>query len=42
MSLPIKSTPILTGKSSKLFQELIKNPKPVSQEDYNRAKKLYI
>jgi hypothetical protein len=41
MSLPIRETPILTGKDAKRFAENAKNPKPVPREDYERALRTY-
>lgn len=41
MALPIKETPVLTGKDAEKFIERMNNPKPVSQEEYERAKNLY-
>lgn len=41
MSLPIRDTPILTGKDAERFIKNIQNPKPVSREEYERAKKIY-
>lgn len=41
MARPIKETPELTGKDAVRFENLISNPKPVSKEDKERAKKAY-
>lgn len=42
MSLPINlASPILVGKDVKRFIEKMKNVKPVSKEEYLRAKELY-
>ena len=40
MALPIKCTPVLTGKDSERFQKLIANPKPVSKERIEYIKSL--
>lgn len=41
MALPIKETPVLTGKDAKDFRERMENPGQVPKEDYERAKKVY-
>lgn len=41
MALPIKETPILKGKDAERFLKNISNPKPVSKEEYERAKAIY-
>lgn len=41
MALPIKETPILTGKAAKEFRRQIEKTKPLSREEYFRAKKTY-
>lgn len=43
MALPIKDTPVLKGRDAKRFQErfLEKDPKPISQEEFNKMKKDY-
>jgi hypothetical protein len=45
MSLPIKETPVLTGKDAARFIKRMHNEtKPITkkeQEDYKRAKKIY-
>lgn len=41
MSLPIKPTPTLTGEDARRFIKAIENPKPVSKEEYLRAKKVH-
>lgn len=41
MARPIKETPELKGKDAVRFEALISNPKPVSKEDKERAKKAY-
>lgn len=41
MALPIKDTPVLTGKDAERFLKNISNPKPVSKEEYERAKAIY-
>lgn len=41
MALPIKETPYLKGKDAKRFIKSMDNPKPVSKEEYERAKKVY-
>ena len=41
MARPIKETPELKGKNAARFEELISSPKPVSEEDKERAKKAY-
>lgn len=41
MARPIKETPELTGKDAVRFEALISNPKPVSKEEKERARKAY-
>ena len=41
MVRPIKETPELRGKDAVRFETLISNPKPVSKEEKERAKKAY-
>jgi len=43
MALPIKETPILTGKDAKKFSQQLSKPdsRPISREDYERAEKIY-
>ena len=43
MSLPIKDTPILRGEDARRFAEKSRTAhlNPVSQEEYDRAKKIY-
>lgn len=43
MAIPIKETPILTGKAARHFeQEVKKNEnRPVSREEYQRAQQIY-
>lgn len=41
MARPIKETPELFGEDAKRFEELISTPRPVSKEDWERAKKAY-
>ena len=43
MSLPIKETPILRGEDARRFREQVEKnkSKPVSREEYGRAKKTY-
>jgi len=41
MALPIKETPILSGKDAKKFIRRMKNPGKVSKEEYKQAKELY-
>jgi len=38
MAKPIKDTPVLTGKDAVVFDRIIANPKPVSQERRNRIR----
>lgn len=40
MALPIKETPILTGKDADEFRKQMENPGSVSKEDYERAKEV--
>lgn len=42
MVRPIKETPELTGKDAVRFETLISNPKPVSKEEKERARKAYV
>lgn len=42
MSLPIKETPILTGKAARKFAHAVANPKPVMRAEYERAKAIYL
>ena len=39
--LPIKETPELYGKDAERFEKLISQPKPVSKEEKERARKAY-
>ncbi len=43
MALPIRETPILRGKDARRFAENARSAesRPVSKEDYERAKKTY-
>ena len=41
MALPIKETPVLTGKDADEFRKRMENPGSVSKEDYERAKKVH-
>jgi hypothetical protein len=43
MALPIRDTPILHGKDACIFAENARTAhlRPVSRENYNRAKKIY-
>ena len=41
MARPIKETPELHGEDAVRFESLITNPKPVSSEEKERAKKAY-
>ena len=41
MARPIKETPELTGKDAARFEALISSPKPVSEEEKERARKAY-
>lgn len=41
MARPIKETPELSGKDAVRFETLISNPKPVSNEEKERARKAY-
>ena len=41
MARPIKETPALYGKDARIFAEKVAHPKPVSPEEYLRAKKVY-
>lgn len=41
MALPIKETPILTGKDADEFRKRMENPGSVSKEEYERAKEVY-
>jgi len=41
MALPIKETPILTGKNAAEFRKQMENPGSISKEDYERAKKTF-
>lgn len=41
MALPIKETPILTGKDAKVFKKRMMSPGSISKEEYERAKKVY-
>jgi len=40
MAIPIKNTPVLKGKDSDRFNELIRNSKPVSKDTIRKIKKL--
>lgn len=41
MARPIKETPELSGKDAVRFESLISAPKPVSNEEKERARKAY-
>ena len=41
MATPIKDTPILTGSDARKFEESLRNPKPVSREDVERARRAF-
>lgn len=41
MALPIKETPVLTGKDADEFRKQMENPGSVSKGDYERAKKTF-
>lgn len=41
MARPIKETPELSGKDAVRFENLISNPRPVSDEEKERARKAY-
>lgn len=41
MARPIKETPELYGKDAARFEQLISQPKPVSEEEKERARKAY-
>ena len=41
MARPIKETPVLTGKDAKRFAEKMANPRPVTKEEVEAAKKVY-
>ncbi len=41
MARPIKDTPELTGQDAIRFETLISNPRPVSAEEKERARKAY-
>lgn len=41
MARPIKETPELSGKDAVRFETLISNPKHVSNEEKERARKAY-
>ncbi len=41
MALPIKETPVLTGKDADEFRKRMENPGSVLKEDYERAKKVH-
>ncbi|MDE7412495.1 MAG: hypothetical protein K2N05_01715 [Muribaculaceae bacterium] len=41
MARPIKETPVLMGQDADRFETLISNPKPVSKEEKERARKAY-
>ena len=41
MALPIKETPVLTGKDADEFRKRRENPGSVSKEEYERAKKVH-
>jgi len=41
MARPIKETPILYGEDARRFEELMKHPRKVSQEELERRKKDY-
>lgn len=42
MSSHILPTPILTGQDAINFEEAIKNPKPISKEEYEKAYNDYL
>lgn len=39
MARPIKETPVLYGEDARRFEELMKHPRKVSQEELERRKK---
>ncbi len=41
MARPIKETPILYGEDARRFEELMKHPRKVSQEELERREKDY-
>lgn len=41
MARPIKETPILYGEDARRFEELMKHPRKVSQEEKERREKDY-
>ena len=41
MARPIKETPVVTGKDAKRFAEKMANPRPVTKEEVEAAKKVY-
>lgn len=41
MATPIKDTPVLTGEDARKFEESLRNPKPVSREDVERARRVF-
>ena len=41
MARPIKETPELYGKDAERFEKMISQPKPVSKEERERARKAY-
>jgi len=41
MARPIKETPVLYGKDAERFEKMISQPRPVSNEEKERARKAY-
>lgn len=41
MARPIKETPVLTGKDAKRFEEMVNNPRPVTQAEIQAAQDAY-
>lgn len=41
MARPIKETPVLYGKDAERFEKMISQPKPVSRNERERARKAY-
>ena len=41
MARPIKETPELFGRDAERFEKMISQPKPVSKEEKERARKAY-
>ena len=41
MPRPIKETPLRTGKAANRFAEKMANPRPVTKEEVEAAKKVY-